>query len=115
MHELGIMNDVLETALRVAEKNGGKRVVKIVLKIGAMSGVVPKYVQSFFKMIAKDTIAADAEIEIIIDPAIYLCYECGTKTRYTKPDRKYVCDNCNGELLRLLSGYGFQISSVAIS
>ena len=115
MHELGIMHDVLDTALRVAEKNGGTRVVKIVLKIGAMSGVVSKYVQSFFEVIAKDTIAAETEIEIIVDPAIYQCADCGAKTRYTKPSPEYLCNNCKSKSLRLLSGYGFQIVSVAIS
>ncbi len=114
MHELGIMNDVLETALRVAGQNGGKKVTKITLKIGAMSGVMPQYVQSFFKVIAKDTIAKDAVIEIETDPAVYLCLECGANTEYDSPGPEYVCHKCGSPSLRLLSGYGFQIVSVAI-
>ena len=114
MHELGIMTDVLETALRVAAQNGGKKVKKITLKVGLMSGIMPQYVQSFFEVIAKDTIAKDAVIEIDLDPAVYRCLDCEKITTYHKLGPEYVCQHCGSKSLRLLSGYGFQIVSVAI-
>lgn len=114
MHELGIMADVLDTALRVAQSNGGKRVSKITLKIGVMSGIVPMYVQSFFDVIARDTAAAGAKITIETDPAVFVCRKCGEKTEYDELGPQYVCQSCGSEALRLISGYGFQIVSVGI-
>jgi hydrogenase nickel incorporation protein HypA/HybF len=114
MHELGIMTDVLDTALRVAERNGGKRVTKITLKIGLMSGVVASYVQSFFDVISKDTIAAGAEIVIESDPAAFVCRECGAKTTYTALGPEYICSSCGSQKLRLISGHSFQIVNVCI-
>ncbi|MDR1130948.1 MAG: hydrogenase maturation nickel metallochaperone HypA [Oscillospiraceae bacterium] len=114
MHELGIMTDVLDTALRAAEQNGGRKVTKITLKIGLMSGVMPAYVQSFFDVISKDTIAAGAEITIVRDPAVFVCRKCGVKTAYTELGPEYLCQSCGSRALRLSSGYGFQIVSVGI-
>lgn len=114
MHELGIMTDVLDTALRVAEEHGGKKVTKISLKVGLMSGIVSAYVQSFFDVISKDTIAGGAEILITDDPAVFKCRKCGETTVYEKLGPEYVCRNCGSPSLHLESGYGFQIVNVGI-
>ena len=114
MHELGIMTDVLDTAIRVAEEHSGKKVTKITLKVGLMSGIVETYVQSFFDVISKDTIAKGAEIVIEPDPAVFICRKCGGKTVYEKLGPDYVCEHCGSQALRLVSGYGFQIVNVGI-
>lgn len=108
------MTDVLDTALRVARDNGGKAVTKITLKIGLMSGVQAEYVQSFFEVISKDTIAAKAEIVIENEPAAFLCRSCGEKTVYEALGPDYLCSACGSEALRLLTGRSFQIVNVGI-
>jgi len=108
------MTDVLDTALRVARDNGGKAVTKITLKIGLMSGVKAEYVQSFFAVIAKDTIARAAEIVIENDPAVFVCRSCGAKTVYEALGPDYLCNACGSAALRLVSGHGFQIVNVGI-
>lgn len=114
MHELGIMTDVLDTALRVCEDNGGKKVTKITLKVGLMSGIIPSYVQSFFDVISKDTKASGAKLEIISDPAVFTCRKCGNTTVYDALGPEYVCKDCGSPALRMNSGYGFQIVNVGI-
>jgi len=114
MHELGIMTDVLDTALRVAEEHGGKKVTKITLKIGLMSGIVSTYVQSFFDVISKDTIAKGAKIEIESEPVVFKCRKCGEQTIYNELGPEYVCQNCGSPALHLESGYGFQIVNIGI-
>jgi len=108
------MVDVLDTALRVAGENGGKKVTKITLKIGLMSGVIPSYVQSFFDVISKDTIAKGAQIIIEPDPAVFVCRKCGEKTVYAALGPEYVCQSCGSQALRMTSGSGFQLVSVGI-
>jgi len=114
MHELGIMADVLDTAIEVAEKHGASKVTKITLKIGVMSGIMPEYVQSFFDVISKNTIARGAKITIDSDPAVFLCRKCGEQTVYEALGPEYVCHHCGSPALHLQSGYGFQIVSVGI-
>ncbi len=114
MHELGIMTDVLDTALRVAEEHGGKKVTKITLKVGLMSGIVSTYVQSFFDVISKDTIASGARIVLEEDPAVFKCRKCGEQTIYEELGPEYICQLCGSPALHLQSGYGFQIVNVGI-
>ena len=114
MHELGIMNDVLDTALRVAAQNGGKRVTKIMLKVGVLSGVLPDYMQSFFEIISKDTIAQGAKLVIENEPAEFLCRDCGEKTAFPRFGPDFICQHCGSENMQLLSGKTFQIINVGI-
>lgn len=108
------MNDVLETALRVAEQNGGKKVTQISLKVGVMSGVMPQFMQSFFDVISKGTIAEGAVLDIISDPVVFRCRDCGRTTVYDRLGPEYVCHACKSESLHLVAGRSFQIVSVAI-
>lgn len=114
MHELGIMTDVLDTAVKVAKKHDGNKVTKITLKIGLMSGVVPYFAKSLFETLAKDTICEGCELVILEEPAVFQCSKCGEKTSYRDLSPEYVCDACGSESLRLLSGYDFKIYNIGI-
>lgn len=114
MHELGIMKDVLATALRVAEQNNGKKVTKITLRVGAMSGIVPRFCSSMFEVIAKDTIAEGCEITVEEEPAVFKCLDCGEESVYENPGHEIKCLSCGSLSLRLLSGYKSQIVNIGI-
>ena len=108
------MTDVLDRAVSVCTEHGGTRVTKITLKIGVMSGIVASYVQSFFDVLSKGTIAEGAQIEIQEDPAVFLCRKCGSKTVYAQLGPEYVCSSCGSPSLHLESGYGLQIVNIGI-
>ncbi|MEG2072223.1 MAG: hydrogenase maturation nickel metallochaperone HypA [Oscillospiraceae bacterium] len=114
MHELGIMKDVLETALRVASENKGKRVTKVTLKVGVLSGVLPNYMASFFELIAKGTAAEGAQVIIENEAAVFLCRDCGKKTTFQQFGPDFICEHCDSTNLQLLQGKTFQIVSVGI-
>lgn len=114
MHELGIMKDVLATAMRVADEHGGKKVTKITLRIGAMSGIVPRFCTSMFEVIAKDTLAEGCEMIIEEEPAVFKCLDCGEKSIYENPGHEIKCLSCGSGNLRLLSGYKSQIVNISI-
>lgn len=114
MHELSILNEVLATALKVAEKNNGKKVTKITLRIGAMSGIVPRICSSMLEVITEGTIAEGCEVVIEEVPAVFKCIECGEETSYDQPGPEYKCHACGSDLLRLTSGYKFQLLNVGI-
>lgn len=114
MHELGIMNEILKTAIGVAEKNSGKKVTKITLRIGAMSGVVPRICASMLEVIAEGTIAEGCEVVIEEVPAVFKCIDCGAETSYDEPGPEYKCHACGSETLRLVAGHKFQLVNVGI-
>ena len=114
MHELGIMQDVLASAIRTADENNGNKVTKITLKIGVLSGVLPHYMQSYFDVISKGTKAEGAELVIETEPALFHCGSCDKKTVFREFGADFVCGHCGNESMQLLLGKTFQLVSVAI-
>ena len=114
MHELGVMRDVLSTAVRAADENGAAKVTKITLKVGVLSGILPNFMQEYFDVISKDTKAENAQLVIETEPAIFHCTDCSKKTVYEKFGPDFSCEHCSGNSIRLLHGKTFQIVSVAV-
>ena len=114
MHELSIMNNVLQLALRVADENNGKEVRVIELEAGVMSGVVEKYAQSFFKLLSQGTIAEHAQLKFTAIPAHFICKKCGENLIIYEPGTEFYCENCGSEKLKLTSGMGFRMTGITI-
>lgn len=60
MHELTFTQSILSIALNEARVGGGKRVTRISLALGDMSGLTEESVRSCFDLFSKDSIAAGA-------------------------------------------------------
>jgi hydrogenase nickel incorporation protein HypA/HybF len=76
MHEVGIMESALSAVLRLARTHGAQRVNRIVLRIGALSGVDPDALRFAFDAVTPGTIAANAALEIRDVAAIAHCSSC---------------------------------------
>lgn len=77
MHELAIAQSALEQALGQAARIGGRRITRIVLQIGTLSGVDPDALRFAFDAILPSTPAAGAEIELETIAALARCPSCG--------------------------------------
>ena len=53
MHELGILRHIAGIVERVADKNMIKAISSITLEIGAESGIVPRYLNKLFPLVAE--------------------------------------------------------------
>lgn len=68
MHELGIMYHIVEQVLKVVETNQLSEVEAIVLQVGGMSSVVPRYLHACFPAAVDGTVLENTSLEIeIID------------------------------------------------
>ena len=76
MHEVGIMEAAIEAVLVQARTHGARRIHRIVLRIGALSGVDPEALRFAFDVVTRDTLAAEAELEIRDVPARAYCRGC---------------------------------------
>jgi len=77
MHEVGIMTSALDAVLQQARTHGAHHVQRIVLRIGALSGVDAAALRFAFEAIVPGTPAAEAELEIQDVPALAHCGACG--------------------------------------
>jgi hydrogenase nickel incorporation protein HypA/HybF len=117
MHEMAVTEDVLKIALRHAEKNGAKQVVRINLRIGELRDIVDEWMQRFFDYLNRDTIAAGAKLHIERSPVVFRC-DCGEtfpiKFKVIVENRSIPCPRCNGVNTVLFSGKEFKIQSIEV-
>jgi hydrogenase nickel incorporation protein HypA/HybF len=77
MHELGVTQAILDTALRYAQQGGAHKIKALSLRVGALSGVVADSVHFYFDFVSKDTIAEGAQLRIEVVPPRARCQACG--------------------------------------
>ena len=78
MHELSLAASIVEIALRHAS---GQRVTRVHVKVGYLRQVVPSALAFSFDLVAQDTLAEGATLELEAVPAIGACRHCGTESQ----------------------------------
>ena len=73
------MTSAIDVVLDQARLHGATRVHRIVLRIGALAGVEPESLRLAFAVVTRDTLAADAELEIDGVPARAYCAGCAAE------------------------------------
>ena len=66
MHELGIMYHIVEQVLKVVNTNQLTKVEAIVLQVGEMSSVVPRYLHACYPAAVDGTILENTKLEVEI-------------------------------------------------
>ena len=111
MHEVGIISAMLKTIQAAMEKQHLTRVEKIVLQVGELSGVVPRYMRECFPVAVRRTPFRDTKLELEIVPGIVRCNPCGQEFNGLQHD--LTCPGCgNRRDLRRLSGEGLMIKEI---
>ena len=110
MHEMAIIEALLETIVPKAEESGAKRILEVNFHIGEMSGIVPSCIHDYFAIASCGTIAEGARINLKTVPAQIRCRTCGYSGA---PDKKnYCCPECRGFDIRLISGREYYVENL---
>lgn len=117
MHELGLTQNILNTALKYAKKSDSKKVVTIVLRLGVLRDIKAEWITHYFQYISRGTLAEGAEILVIPDPIICRCNDCHQDfeidhEQYTGED--ILCPHCSKQNYTLISGAKFQIEGIEV-
>ena len=110
MHELGVVFEVVKTVLDFAEKNGVTKIDKVVLQIGELSSMIPKYIEACYPAAVDRTLMQDTKLEIEILPGNAICKRCNRVFNLTLHNGK--CPDCRGGQWELLSGKEFIIKEI---
>jgi hydrogenase nickel incorporation protein HypA/HybF len=89
MHELSIARAIVDAAARHA---GGRRVVQVRLRVGALRQVVPETLTFAFDLAARGSVCEGARLEQELIPARLRC--CGRSWKLERPD--FRCPTCGG-------------------
>lgn len=102
MHEYSIVQSLLDSCEENAKANDASQVTKVVVKIGVMSGVEPDLLKTAFDTFKEETICAQAEFIMNIQPILIQCNSCNTETILKK--NEYNCPKCQSIDLEILDG-----------
>jgi hydrogenase nickel incorporation protein HypA/HybF len=112
MHEMSIVVSFVKTVEEYAVKNNAAKVLKVVLQVGEISGVEPRYLREFYPDVVEGTILEGSELVIEMVEAIVFCTECATTYNPTKTDMK--CPECSSEQCDVIDGRGLLIKEIGI-
>lgn len=110
MHELGIMFEVIKTVEDFAKNNGLTKIDTLVLQIGELSSIIPKYVEACYPAAIDGTQLQDTKLKIEILPGNVMCKDCNKV--FNLIENKSTCPNCESKTWELLSGKEFMIKEV---
>jgi len=101
MHELSLVQGILQAALDEAQKVGGKRIREIHAKVRESGHPMEAYsLQILLETIAKNTIAEGATIRIEVIPLTLRCKECDFT--FLAQSSTLVCPHCRSGKLEEL-------------
>jgi len=102
MHELSVTEGILKIALEEAEKHNAKKINNIRVKMWEMSGLLPDCINYYFAIVSKDSIAADAVLEVEKLPVKIHCNNCNNCSRIAV--RSFRCPVCGSQDLKVVQG-----------
>lgn len=116
MHELPIVKNIVDAAVRYANEEGASRIRSISLEVGGMHDLVEEIVVRFFGYISRGTIAEGAELDFKRNPVIIRCRKCGDGS-VINPHcdfRDICCTRCGSDEFDFVNGNEFVIKSIEV-
>jgi len=108
MHELSIACGIVDLVIEAAK---GRKVQRVTIEIGELSGVMSDPIRFWFPEVARGTEAADASLDIREIPALASCETCGAE--FATPSLLTGCP-CGSFRIRRLKGEELNVKSIEI-
>ncbi len=112
MHELAITQSMFELVLEQAEKAKAKKVDKINLVIGEMTGVIGDCVQFYFNFLSQGTLAEEATISLTMVPPKAKCQNCNETFKLKEFD--WTCPHCGSNGMEIIAGQELFVESIEV-
>ncbi|MGD0649570.1 MAG: hydrogenase maturation nickel metallochaperone HypA [Verrucomicrobiia bacterium] len=112
MHEMSIVEALLEAVEREVRAYGDARVVSIRVRIGALRLVVPETLRFCYEASVRDTPLAGAQLEIEKLPATARCREC--RWEFAVEENWFECPRCQSAGAELLTGQELDLISIEL-
>jgi hydrogenase nickel incorporation protein HypA/HybF len=110
MHELSLAQDLVGQIILSAQQENAIRVSRVVVVIGALSGVERDAFEFVFPFAAEDSVAAGAELIIEEVPTKAVCGKC--RAEFIPDLSCLVCVKCGSDEITVEGGREFLIRSI---
>lgn len=112
MHELGIVIQIVKQIETYMVENHIDEISELVLQIGALSGVYPKYIEDVYPIAVEKSKLKDTLLIIEEIPAIVCCKACGLRFKIAESHTS--CPRCKISEYDVISGMEFMIKEIHI-
>jgi len=113
MHEIGLMEQTLAIALDYAHRDRAHRIEQIAMRVGVLSGVEPEALRFAFEILAQNTIAETAQLQIMSIPTRCYCHFC--QIEFEPMGLGYECPQCQRWSTAILQGKELELASLEVS
>lgn len=112
MHELSIAQALVEQVADLVAREGGRRAVRVTVKLGALSGVDPEALDMAFPVAAEGSDCEGATLVVEPVAAAAHCRDCG---RDSEPPFPFLaCEHCGSTDVDVLAGHELLLAAVEI-
>ena len=113
MHEISVLHHALNTIEDAAREDNARRVSKIVLEVGELTGILPSVFETFFPMLIEDRpLFQDAELVVAVRPGRGLCDDCNNMYNVFKNEG--ICPSCKSRNKTIISGTELVIREITV-
>lgn len=112
MHEYSIVQSLIDSCEEHARASSAKKVTKVVVKIGTLSGVEPHLLREAYEMFRLGTICHEAELVLNIQKVKVRCNVCGAEEELEK--NEFICLKCGSYDIKVLDGEEMYLMSLEL-
>lgn len=112
MHEMGIMEGVLDSTLKSAQQAHALRIRKITLSIGDMTECIDDALQFSFEILSENTLAQGATLVLNKVSPRSVCLDCRKEFDHDRFHRQ--CPYCQSYSTDLIAGRELSIDSIEV-
>jgi hydrogenase nickel incorporation protein HypA/HybF len=113
MHEVSLMESAIHLALDYASREHARKIHRVKMRVGVLSGVMPEALEFAFDMVTQGTIAEGATFEIESVSAVCFCEKCQREFRPDGPF--YECPTCRQLSAEIRQGKELELTSLEVS
>jgi len=112
MHEMSLAESVRQIIEDTAREQGFSKVKTVWLEIGQLSCIEPEAMRFCFDVAMEDSIAKDAQLEIIELPGAGCCEAC---SEMVEMQQQYgLCPKCGSPRLQIVSGDRMRVKDLEV-
>ena len=113
MHELSLMQGILDSIIPVARRNDATKITSVALRIGEMTMGVPEAMEFAFEALCEDDGQLEgATLEMRFIAPRSRCLDCGCEFEHDRFHNR--CPDCDSPATLLLSGRELEVASMEI-
>lgn len=104
------MIEVVKTVENFARKNDLTKIDTLVLQIGELSSIIPRYIEACYPAAVDGTMLQDTKLQIEILPGNGICKKCNKV--FNLIENNNICPECGSKDWEILCGKEFMIKEV---